>query len=148
MPPVRRHAITWPNADLLLMASLAQYFSAIGIKIQYISRTKMHFMMFSASLVLCAGNSPVTSEFPSQRPMTWSFLVFFYLRLNKRLSKQSRRRWFEKPSRSLWRHCNGWPEKHFQMFLQIMASIDVWTFFKSTHHDTFVTFVAQSCKHL
>ena len=33
------------------------------------------------------------------------FLV--YLRLNKRLSKQSRSRWFETPSRSLWRHCNG-----------------------------------------
>ena len=30
----------------------------------------------------------------------------FDLRLNKRLSKQSRRRWFEMPSRSLWRHCN------------------------------------------
>ena len=29
------------------------------------------------------------------------------LRLNKRLSKQSRGRWFETPSRSLWRHCNG-----------------------------------------
>ena len=31
-------------------------------------------------------------------------LWFFYLRLNKRLSKQSRRWWFETPSRSLWRH--------------------------------------------
>ena len=31
---------------------------------------------------------------------------FFDLRLNKRLSKQWRRRWFETPSRSLWRHCN------------------------------------------
>ena len=28
------------------------------------------------------------------------------LRLNKRLSKQSRRRWFEMPSHSLWHHCN------------------------------------------
>ena len=62
---------------------------------------------FSASLVLCAGNSPVTCEFPSQRPLTQSFDVFFDLRLNKQLSKQSRRRWFEMPSRSLWRHCNG-----------------------------------------
>ena len=26
-----------------------------------------------------------------------------------RLSKQSRRRWFQTPSRSLWRHCNGYP---------------------------------------
>ena len=30
----------------------------------------------------------------------------FDLRLNKRLSKQSRGWWFEMPSRSLWRHCN------------------------------------------
>ena len=47
---------------------------------------------FSALLVLCAGNSPVTSEFPSQRPLTRSFDVFYDLGLNKRLSKQSRRR--------------------------------------------------------
>ena len=55
---------------------------------------------------LCAGNSPVTGEFPSQRPVTRSFDVFFDLRLNKRLSKQSWGWWFETPSRSLWRHCN------------------------------------------
>ena len=61
---------------------------------------------FSASLVLCAGNSPVTGEFPAQRPVTRSFDVFFDLRLNKRLSKQSWGWWFETPSRSLWRHCN------------------------------------------
>ena len=63
---------------------------------------------FSAWLAFCAGNSPVTGEFPSQRPVTRSFDVFFDLRLNKRLSKQSRRWWFETPSRSLWRHCNGY----------------------------------------
>ena len=51
-------------------------------------------------------NSPVTGEFPSQRPVTRSFDVFFDLRLNKRLSKQSWGCWFEKPSRILWRHCN------------------------------------------
>ena len=44
---------------------------------------------FSALLAICAGNSPVTGEFPAQRPVTRSFGVFFYLRLNKRLSKQS-----------------------------------------------------------
>ena len=32
--------------------------------------------------------------------------LFFDLCLNKRLSKQSRRRWFEAQSRSFWRHCN------------------------------------------
>ena len=48
----------------------------------------------------------VTGEFSSQRPVTRSFDVFFDLCLNKRLSKPSRRHWFETPSRSLWRHCN------------------------------------------
>ena len=43
---------------------------------------------FSASLALCEGNSPVTGEFPTQRPVARSFDVFFDLRLNKRLSKQ------------------------------------------------------------
>ena len=57
---------------------------------------------------LCAGNSPVTGDFPPQRPVTWSFDVFFHLRLNKRLSKQSWGWWFETPSRPLWRHCNAY----------------------------------------
>ena len=61
---------------------------------------------FSALLALCAGNLPVTGEFHSPRPVTRSCNVFSYLRLNKRMSKQSRRRWFETPSRLLWRHCN------------------------------------------
>ena len=64
---------------------------------------------FSALLVLCAGNSPVTGEFPTQRPVTRSFDVFFDLRLNERLSKQSWGWWFETPSCSLWRHsCCVW----------------------------------------
>ena len=62
---------------------------------------------FSALLVLCAGNSPVTGKFPSQRPVTRIFYVSSHLRLNKRLNKHSRRWWFETPSQPLWRHCNG-----------------------------------------
>ena len=61
---------------------------------------------FSALLALCVGNSPVTGEFPSQRPVTRSLDVFFDLRLNKRLSKQPRRWWFETPLGPLWRHHN------------------------------------------
>ena len=57
---------------------------------------------FSALLVLCEGN-----ELPSQRPVTRSFDVFFDLRMNKSLSKRSIHRWFDTPSRPLWRHCNG-----------------------------------------
>ena len=61
---------------------------------------------FSALLAICAGNSPVTGEFPTQRPVTRSFDVFFDLRLNERLSKQSWIWWFEAPLRPLWRHSN------------------------------------------
>ena len=61
---------------------------------------------FSALLAICAGNSPVPGEFPAQRPVTPSFDVFFYLCLNKRLSKKSWAWWFEMLSRPLWRHCN------------------------------------------
>ena len=57
---------------------------------------------FSSLLAICAGNSPVTG----QSPVTRSFDVFFDLRLNKRLSKQSWGWWLETPSRPLWCHCN------------------------------------------
>ena len=42
---------------------------------------------FSVLLAICAGNSPVPGEFPTQRPVMQSFDVFFDLRLNKRLSE-------------------------------------------------------------
>ena len=62
---------------------------------------------FSALLAICAGNSPVPGEFPIQRPVTRSFDVYFDLRPNKRLSKQSLGWWFETLSPPLWRHCNA-----------------------------------------
>ena len=62
---------------------------------------------FSALLAICVGNSPVTGEFPAQRPVAWNFDdVFFDLRLNKRLRKQSWGLWFETLSRPLWPHYN------------------------------------------
>ena len=64
---------------------------------------------FSVLLALCAENSSLTGEFPSQRPVTRRFDVFFDLRLNKRLSKQPWGWWFETPSSSLWRQCNAYP---------------------------------------
>ena len=55
---------------------------------------------FFVLLAICAGNSP-----PAQRPVTRSFDVFFDMRPNKRLSKQSWGWWFETLQCSLWRHC-------------------------------------------
>ena len=44
---------------------------------------------------------------PAQRPVTRSFDVFFDLRLNKWLSKQSWGWWLDTLSHPLWRHCNA-----------------------------------------
>ena len=68
------------------------------------------------TLSLCTRNSPVTGELPAQRPVTWSFDVFFGLRQNQGLNKQSWSWWFETPSRPIWHHCNvmaeNLPSKH------------------------------------
>ena len=66
-----------------------------------------HMETYSALLAICVGNSPVPGKFPTQRPVTQSFDVFFDLCLNKRLRKQSWGWWFEMLSCPLWRHCNG-----------------------------------------
>ena len=60
---------------------------------------------FSVLLAICAGNppEPVNSPHKGQRR---GALMFFYLHLNIRLSKQSWGGWFETQSRPLWRQCN------------------------------------------
>ena len=65
---------------------------------------------FPALLAICAGNSTVPGKFHAQRPVTRSFDVFFDLRLNKRLSKQSWGWWFDPLSRPLWRHLRCKPK--------------------------------------
>ena len=79
---------------------------------------------FPALLAICAGNSPVPGEFPAQRPVTRSFDVFFDLRLNKRLSKQSWGWWFETPSCPLWRHRNGWSKNTSTVYLNVITYPD------------------------
>ena len=62
--------------------------------------------IFHVSGPLCL-EFPGPGEFPTQRPVTQSFDVFFDLHLNKRLSKHPWGWWFEMPSWSLWRQCNA-----------------------------------------
>ena len=77
--------------------------------LSYVSIWRHQMETFSALLALCAGNSPpVTGEFPTQRPVTRGFDVFFDLRLNKQLNKQPWGWWFEMLSRSLLHHCNDY----------------------------------------
>ena len=51
---------------------------------------------------------------------------FFYLRLNKCLSKQSRHRWFETPSCSLWRHY----QRHV---IHLKVRIECWNIMNKCH---------------
>ena len=68
----------------------------------------------------------VCGEFPSQRPVTRSFDVFFDLRLNKRLSKQSWGWWFETLSRPSWRHCNDeLPEQKWLVLVTTSGAVEL-----------------------
>ena len=58
---------------------------------------------FSALLAFCVGNS---RWIPHTKASDAELYVFFDLRLNKPVRKQSWGWWFETPARSLWRHCN------------------------------------------
>ena len=76
------------------------------------------FMMTSSNANISCVTGPFCGEFtgpgefPTQRPVTRSFDVFFELRLNKRLSKQPWCWWFETPLWSLWRQCNVYTEAY------------------------------------
>ena len=99
------------NADFPLVRSCSIHLKAIQqeiCQIYIIDTTWWRHQMetFSALLAICAGNPPVPGEFPAQRLVTRSFDVFFDLRLNKRLSKQSWGWWFATPPCPLWRHSN------------------------------------------
>ena len=87
--------------------------------------------IFGVTGPLC-GEFTGLGEFPTQRPVTRSFDVFFDLRLNKRLSKQPRGWWFETPWWSLWRHCNDL-KPFSQMFYNLYFSslVDSFSFYSS-----------------
>ena len=73
-----------------------------------LKKTPKNFWSKSMMTSLNGNISRVTGPLCHNSPhkVAGSFDVFFDLRPNKRLSKQSRRRWFEAPSRSLW--CQGY----------------------------------------
>ena len=92
----------WPHVTLLggqHIICFAQFFTSFPW-------WRLQMETYSALLAFCAGNSPVTGEFPTQRPVTQSFDIFFDLHLNELLSKQPWGWWFETPSSPLWRHSN------------------------------------------
>ena len=101
-----RNVTIWSTHDVYFMSRESSVKGALGPSWSIKSWWRHQMETSSALLALCAGNSPVNGELPAQRTVTRNFEVFFDLDRNKRLSKQSRRRWFETQSRSLWRQCN------------------------------------------
>ena len=89
---------------------------------------------FYASLALCEENSPAIGEFPSQRPVTRSFDVFFDM------PEQTAEQTIAAPviwdviALSMWRHCNV-NEKQTRHRYIVHITIDV--------HNTTVNAVAQ-----
>ena len=102
--------VSFENGKLFVLNGVL----SISCEVPVLTWWRHQMITFSTLLTLCAGNSPVTGAFPSQRPVTRSFDAFFHLRLNKSLSKQSWGWWFETPSCSSWRHCIGsrWLDSH------------------------------------
>ena len=97
---------------------------------------RMHDMMASSNGNIIRVTGPLCEEFtgpgefPTQRPETRSFDVFFYLRLNKRLSKQPWGWWFDTPSGSLWRHGD---EKNSRIFDMQMNPDHLHNWLQSVH---------------
>ena len=112
----RLFVTSWRSCDVTVLSWNSWYnihliYSARSIVFRdkrFVNNTWWRHQMETCSALqaFCEGNSPVTGEFPSQRPVARNFNVFFDLHLNKRLSKQSRGWWFETPSRTLWHHRN------------------------------------------
>ena len=91
------------------MKALHQWCASMMRRRREISNTtwwRHQMEILSTWLAICAGNSPVSGEFPAQRPVTRILDVFFDLCLNKRLRKQSWGRWFETLLCPVWRNCN------------------------------------------
>ena len=93
--------------DTIALIMTSPYFEDFCNSFTHIPWWRHQMETISVLLAICAGNSLVTGEFPTQRPTTRSFDVFFDLHPNKRLSKQWWSWWFETPSRPLWRQCNA-----------------------------------------
>ena len=88
----RRHITGYNGPPLNFIRATYAYFLRISRCYEHNLVFRMmlnQIETFSALLVHCEENPSVTGRLPSRRPVTQSFDAFFYLRLNKRLSKQS-----------------------------------------------------------
>ena len=80
-----------------------------------------HFLRYWP-LVRGIHRTPVRVPLTRSNKGQWcgSVVFFFYLWLNKRLSKQSRHRWLEAPLQSLWHHSNALSARITSLALKLL----------------------------
>ena len=131
---------------------ISQYLeiSRLGDKDIYVTFAWWRHQMetFSALLAICAGNSPVSGEFPAQRPVTRSFDIFFDVRLIKRLSKHSRGWWFETLSHPLWRHRNGINHLHVWQISQRYRKSELIAIGRKLPHNSVIAILGKFSENL
>ena len=74
--------------------------------------SRLFYMVTSSNGNIFRVTDLLCGEFPSQKPVTRSFDIYFDLHLNQQISKQWISWWFDSPSRSLWRDCNVFHMMH------------------------------------
>ena len=95
-----------PHRYILLLTSYHRCGKVHYLSKKSKSRWIIYVMMTSSNGNIFRVTGYLCGKFPTQRPVTRSFAIFFDLRLNKRLSKQSWSWWFETLLFPLWRQCN------------------------------------------
>ena len=84
---------------------------------------------FSELLALCVGNSPVTGEFPAQRPVTRSFYVFYHI-LQAYLFETCNYAGLSKRCWRLWSNTSHESPKNYDKTTVNEAQTLVWVFHK------------------
>ena len=116
-----KHILPWNidaeyNCNLFQLRLLQIEESSNHIEFIAWSNDDIHMQLWHddvIKLIISSVTDPLWGESTGDRriPLTKAsdaeLWCFFSMPLTKRLSKQSIRRWYKTPSRSLWRHCNG-----------------------------------------
>ena len=112
-----RHVFIPSSQDWFTSTRTIAWLPQVLLQQSWTMMTSSNGNIFRVTGPLC-GEFTGPGEFPAQRPVTRSFDVFVDLRLNKRLSKQPWGWWFEAPSWSLWRQCNGYRQWHVKFYVR------------------------------
>ena len=105
-----------PNINYLIGRQILKGNSNISLVSIWITNRNIYICIQNIDLCV-RSNASVSDEvdilvtvpkplFPLTKASDTGLWCFFHMCLNERLSKQSKHRWFETPSCSLWRHSN------------------------------------------